>query len=181
MHFVEIESNDGESGSESDESDESGYDGDDEYFDDAHDDYLDYNDALLVLPDQGVKSENGDFLDSVIYNHVNLDYVNADEVLENSYIDVSESDDIEDDELDDNVDFNYFRLDDEIVYALPDQQFSSENGDSFVFNQITLDHVNPNRILENNCIQDNESGYEADDELDDSEDDHDGYLDGDFV
>lgn len=179
LHFVEIESSDGD-----DDIRESGYDGDDEYFDDAHDDYLDYDDALFVLPDQGVISENGDFLDNVVYNQVNRDYVNVDEVLENNYIGVSENDYIEDDELDDNDDFDYFRLDDEIVYALPDQQFSSENGDildSFVYNQITLDHVNPSQILQNNYIPDNESGYEADDEFDDSEDDQREYLDGDNI
>ena len=178
VHFVEIESSDGDVDIR-----ESGYDGDDEYLDDAHDDYLDYDDALFVLPDQGVSSENGDFLDNVVFNQVNLDYVNADEVLENNYVDVRESGFIEDDELDDNNDFNYFRLDDEIVYVLPDQQFRSENGDisdSFVYNQITLDHVNPNQILENSYIQDNESGYEADDEFDDSEDEH-GDLHGDDV
>ena len=176
---MEIESSDGD-----DDIRESGYGGDDEYFDDAHDDYLDYDDALFVLPDQGVISENGDFLDNVVYNQVNLDYVNVDEVLENNYIGVSENDYIEDDELDDNDDFDYFRLDDEIVYALPDQQFSSENGDildSFVYNQITLDHVNPSQILQNNYILDNESGYEADDQFDDSEDDQREYLDGDNI
>ena len=173
------ESSDGE-----DNISESGYDADDEHFEDAQYGYLDFNNIMFALPDQGVNNEDGDFLDSVVYNQVNSDYVNDDEILENNYIDVSETGYIEDDELNDNDDFPYFHLDDEVRYAFPDQQFNSENGDimdSFMCNQITIDHVNPNQIFENHCIQDNESGYEADDEFDDSEDDHGGYLDGDDV
>ena len=50
-----------------------------------------------------------------------------------------------------------------------------EFDDNYCFN----DHVNPDQILENNCVDIN--GYDADNEWGHSDDDHDGYLDGDDV
>lgn len=57
-----------------------------------------------------------------------------------------------------------------------------------MYNEIPLDLVNPDEILQNNncdpdininvliCVDVN--GYDADDEWDHSDDDHDGFLDG---
>ena len=160
VYFLAIDSS-------GEDDDISGYDADDECSDDNQYGYLGYGDIFFVLPDQSVNSENVDFIRSVVYNEINLDHVNAEEILENNSINISESGYIEDDELDDD-NLSYF--DDEILYAFPDQEFISENGytlDSLVCNQNIIDQVNPNQILENNCIHYNDSGYEADDEWED--------------
>lgn len=76
-------------------------------------------------------------------------------------------------------------------HDLPHQEFHRYDGDvidSFVYNEIPLDLVNPDEILQNNncdpdininvliCVDVN--GYDADDEWDHSDNDHDGFLDG---
>ena len=161
----------------------SGYDADDEHSDDAQYSYRGYGDIFFVLPDQGVNSENVNFLDSVVYNEITLDHVNAEEILENNSIDISESGYIEDDELDDD-NLSYFGLDDEILYAFPNQGLIGDNVDildSLVCNQITLVQVNPSQTLGNNCMHYNDNGYDADDEWEDTEYDHGANLDGDGV
>ena len=162
VYFLAIDSS-------GEDDDISGYDADDEYSDDAQYGYLGYGDIFFVLPDQGLNSENVDFIRSVVYNEITLDHVNAEEILENNSINISESGYIEDDELDDD-NLSYFGFDDKILYVFPDQGFISENGytlDSLVCNQNIIDQVNPNQTLENNCIHYNDSGYEADDEWED--------------
>lgn len=161
----------------------SGYDADDEHSDDVQYSYRGYGDIFFVLPDQGVNSENVNFLDSVVYNEITLDHVNAEEILENNSIDISESGYIEDDELDDD-NLSYFGLDDEILYAFPNQGLISDNVDildSLVCNQITLVQVNPSQTLGNNYMHYNDNGYDADDEWEDTEYDHGVNLDGDGV
>ena len=95
VYFLAIDSS-------GEDDDISGYDADDEYSDDAQYGYLGYGDIFFVLPDQGLNSENVDFIRSVVYNEITLDHVNAEEILENNSINISESGYIEDDELDDD-------------------------------------------------------------------------------